>query len=155
MYTFENWLFNFMYIYLSIWEFAHNRKKFMKPIKSSRIQILRWSSGCRMFVKEYFGAEHLWKGGEGSRIGRRRIWAAMQVLPLLWLTPLDIRIVPYWSKMAGPLTRSLHQPWKWAALGMAWSWMRRPELKEIFLWRSIWMAYHHVHHSTWITLIYR
>lgn len=109
MHTFENWLLNFMHINLSIWESAYNRKKFMMLVDFSRTQTLRWRLVCRMFTKECFGAQHLWKGGEGRRIGKRRIWAAVQALPLpcrLHSTSLLVHI--------GPKGLDLYTPWKWA-----------------------------------------
>ena len=123
----------FMHRNTSIWEFTCNRKKFMKPVRFSRNQILRWSLACRMFIKECFWTEHLWKGGEGSRIARRRNWASVQTLLLPWSTPLDIRVVSHWIKMPGLVLPIFinHESgllWEWHDLGM-----RRPELRQIFL----------------------
>lgn len=41
-------------------------------------QMLRWSMGCKMFIRD----QHLWKEVERTILGRRRIWAVM-LLP--WL----------------------------------------------------------------------
>lgn len=135
-----------------MWEFVCNRKKFMMLIGFSRNQTLRWRLACRMFTKEYFWPQHLWKGGEGKRIGKRRIWAAMQAFPLPWLPHRH----QSWSTLdehgfLSPTSISFESGMIWEEHDLGWT---NRSWGKSFFWGGIWMAYHHFHHSMWIILIY-
>lgn len=51
-------------------------------------QTLRWRLACRRFLRECSWDHQAWKGRNGSRIGERRHWAAVQIQqspqPDLW-----------------------------------------------------------------------
>lgn len=104
---------------MSIWESACNRKKFMRPVRFSRNQILRWNLACRMFIKECFWTEHLWKGWEEAGLAERE--TELQFRPSYFLGHSSghqscfILNGNVWTH-----TPNLHQPRKWAARGMAW-----------------------------------
>lgn len=128
-------------------EFTCNRKKFMKPVRFSRNQILRWSLGMQILqCLSAFGLNI--SGKEGEQSCQKEKLSFSSDPPSAWSTPLDIRVVSHWIKSAWTCTPNPHQPSSGLLLGMAWSWNERPESWNNFPWRSIWMAYHHVHHST-------
>lgn len=81
-------------------------------------------------------AQHLWREGNERGLAEGESKLQCRAFLLLWSTAQDVRVTPHWAQKLDLYTSSFHQPWKWAALGMACSWRRRQKLRQVLLWRG-------------------
>lgn len=121
-----------MHINLSMWEFACNGEKFLMPVGFSRNQALKWSS-VRMMLSLGFNT----CGGRGKKENwqKKNLSYNAGHLHCFGQPPRTSELFHIGPKWQDLYISSLHQPSKWAAVGIAWFWMRRKEPRQVFLER--------------------
>ena len=71
-------------------------------ISSPEIRLCNGAQDVQCLIKKCFGAQYLWRDEKGGGLaGESELQCRASLLP--WSTPQDIRVIPHWAQIAGPL----------------------------------------------------